>query len=81
MTDTETPVQWLISEYEATDVTGIPLPEPDTGDLSEEETAGTWRAGGSVTVQPIFTLKSVMDAGNDMTVIPADYSDPGRWWL
>jgi hypothetical protein len=78
---TTTPAQWLIAEFEAKDVIGILPPENDTEDLSEEVTAGTWRAGGSITVQPIFTLKSIMDAGNDMTVIPADYSDPGRWWL
>ena len=35
----------------------------------------------SVPVQPLFTLKSVMDPGGFMRVTAADYSDTGRWWL
>ena len=35
----------------------------------------------SVSVQPLFTLKSVMDPGGFMRVTAADYADTGRWWL
>jgi hypothetical protein len=35
----------------------------------------------SVSVQPLFTLKPVMDAGQAMRVTAADYADTGRWWL
>jgi hypothetical protein len=35
----------------------------------------------SVSVQPLFTLKSVMDSGGFMRVTAADYADTGRWWL
>jgi len=34
-----------------------------------------------VTVQPIFTLKSVHDPGEPMRVRSLDYHDPARWWL
>jgi hypothetical protein len=36
---------------------------------------------GSVSVQPLFTLKSLMDPGGFMRVTAADYADTGRWWL
>ena len=35
----------------------------------------------SVSVQPLFTLKSLMDPGGFMRVTAADYADAGRWWL
>jgi len=35
----------------------------------------------SVSVQPLFTLKSLMDPGGFMRVTAADYADTGRWWL
>ena len=34
-----------------------------------------------VTVQPLFTLKSVQDPGEPMRVAVRDYQDPDRWWL
>lgn len=34
-----------------------------------------------VTVQPIFTLKSVYDPGEPMRITSSDYQDHGRWWL
>ena len=34
-----------------------------------------WRIG------PMFTLKSVMDAGQVMHICAADYDDPESWWL
>jgi hypothetical protein len=73
MTDTSTPAQWLIAEYEITDLAGVCL----TDELDECERP----VGGHVNVQPMFALKSVMDAGAVMRVTRSDYSDPGRWWL
>lgn len=73
MTDTSTPAQWLIAEYELTDLAGISLVD----ELDECE----WPVGGHVNVQPMFKLKSIMDAGEAMHVTPSDYRDPGRWWL
>ena len=73
MTDTRTPAQWLIAEYEATDLAGICL----TDELDECERP----VGGHVNVQPIFALKSVMDAGHPMRVTSGDYLDAGRRWL
>jgi hypothetical protein len=35
----------------------------------------------SVAVQPLFTLKSVFDAGEAMRVTGSDYGDTLRWWL
>jgi hypothetical protein len=35
----------------------------------------------SVAVPPLFTLKSVFDAGESMRVTASDYGDTGRWWL
>ena len=35
----------------------------------------------SVSVQPLFTPKSLMDPGGFMHVTAADYADTGRWWL
>ena len=73
MPEPVTPAQWLIAEYEVTDPAGIcPTDEPD-----EPE----WPVGGHVHVQPMFALKSVMDAGQPMRVTPSDYSDPARRWL
>jgi len=74
MTSTQTPAQWLISEYETVNPADIPQPDDDPDDNS-------WPPGGSVTIQPIFALKSDMDAGYPMYVTQDDYSEPGRWWL
>jgi hypothetical protein len=35
----------------------------------------------SVAVQPLFTLKSVFDAGDPMRITASDYGDTLRWWL
>ena len=35
----------------------------------------------SIAVQPLFTLKSVFDAGDPMRVTASDYGDTRRWWL
>jgi len=35
----------------------------------------------AVAVQPLFTLKSVFDAGDPMRVTASDYGDKHRWWL
>jgi len=35
----------------------------------------------SVAVQPLFTLKSVFEAGDAMRVTASDYGDTRRWWL
>jgi len=72
MTETVTPAQWLIAEYDATD------PEEYARDQDTEAELDTW---GTVYVQPIFTLKSVTEPGAAMRVTPSDYCDPGRWWL
>lgn len=74
MTDMSIPARWLIAEYEviASDY------EYYARDDSVEADLGPW---GSVYVQPIFTLKSVMDAGAAMRVTSSDYADFGRWWL
>jgi hypothetical protein len=72
MTDPATPARWLIAEYDATD------PEDFARDESVESEPAHW---GPVYVQPIFTLKSVMDAGAAMRVTPSDYADPARRWL
>ena len=58
---------WLLSEYEATDPEYI-IP-------------GAYAYGRTVIVQPMFSLKSVMEAGTPMRVTELDYKDPHRWWL
>lgn len=73
MTDKCAPAQWLIEEYEATDLAGISLVD----DLDECQRP----VGGHVNVAPMFALKSVMDGGQVMRVTPSDYCDPDRWWL
>ena len=73
MTDVLTPAQWLIAEYEATDLAGISLVD----DLDECERP----VGGHVNVAPMFTLKNDMDAGQPMRVTQADYADTSRRWL
>jgi hypothetical protein len=60
---------WLLAEYD-----DIANPFRDL----DHARAVLWRG---VYVQPIFTLKSVMDAGKQMRVAARDYADPGRWWL
>lgn len=72
MTDPSAPARWLIAEYDATD------PDGYTRHDSEESAPAFF---GSVYVQPIFALKSVMDAGQPMRVTSSDYTDPGRRWL
>ena len=55
--------EWLLAEYDATDVDD------------------SIRLLAHVTVQPLFTLKSVHDPGEPMRVAVPDYQDPDRWWL
>jgi hypothetical protein len=78
MTSTQTPAQWLITEYEA--VNPADILQPDDPD-DENPDNGTWPPGRSVTIQPLFALKSDMDSGYPMRVTRDDYRDPGRWWL
>lgn len=75
MTTTESSAvtRWLIAEYEAADLDCYP------GDA--ESGSAVLGPGATVYVQPIFTLRSILHAGNAMRVIRADYDDPGRWWL
>jgi hypothetical protein len=58
---------WLLAEYDDTDNPFENLPGDNSGTL--------WRG---VYVQPIFTLKSVLDAGKEMRISARDYADPGR---
>jgi hypothetical protein len=46
-----------------------------TGDYLATDTPGP------VSINPMIELRSVMDAGEPMTITQADYQDPGRWWL
>ncbi len=62
------PANWLIEEYEL-------------ARYADADREGAWALGGSVVVQPMFTIKSVMDSGHAMRVTPADYRDSKRWWL
>ena len=39
------------------------------------------KAPGTSVIKPMIQLRSVMDAGQPMTVTSADYADPQRWWL
>jgi hypothetical protein len=61
---------WLLGEYDDTDNPFENLGGDNSGTL--------WRG---VYVQPIFTLKSVLDAGKQMRISARDYADPGRWFL
>ena len=72
MTDPGAPARWLIAEFEATD-----LEDYETDTLTEAVLGPRC----SVYVQPLFTLKSVMEAGAFMRVTASDYGDSGRWWL
>lgn len=67
-----TPAQWLIAEYEAADLDGY---------IADDAPGAVPGPGGTVYVQPIFTLKRVTDAGHPMRVREFDYHDPARWWL
>jgi hypothetical protein len=67
-----TPAQWLIAEYEATDLDGY---------IADDAPGAVLGPSGSVYVQPIFTLKRITDSGNPMRVCQRDYLDPARWWL
>jgi hypothetical protein len=75
MFKTVTPAQWLLAEFEAIDPEEFYRPEVSHLDESDIPVPGPC---GSVYVQPIFTLKSVMDAGQPMRVTSSDYTDPGR---
>ena len=61
----QTPAEWLIEQYEQ-------------AELDRDSRPDQRRA---VVVQPMYRLKSVMDAGHAMRVVPADYRDSGRRWL
>jgi hypothetical protein len=61
---------WLLAEYDDTDNPFENLGDGNSGTL--------WRG---VYVQPIFTLKSVLDAGKQMRISARDYADPARWFL
>jgi hypothetical protein len=74
MTSPCTPAQWLIAEYEAT----ASEYEYYARDDDAESEPGPW---ASVYVQPIYTFKSVSDAGQPMRVREVDYFDEGRWAL
>jgi hypothetical protein len=69
---TETPAQWLIGEYEATDLEDY---------AADDIAAVVPGPRGSVCVQPLYKLKSIMDAGHPMRVTARDYLDSSRWWL
>ena len=32
-------------------------------------------------LRPMIQLRSIMDGGMPMHVVPSDYGDPERWWL
>ena len=52
------------------------LAEYDATDVDDDI-----RRPARVTIQPVFTLKSVQDPGEPMRVAAPDYKDPDRWWL
>ena len=61
---------WLLAEYDDTD--------NPFADLCDDHSAAFWRG---VYVQPIFTLKSALDAGKQMRISARDYADPARRFL
>jgi len=67
-----TPAQWLIGQFLDTD------PEEFSSEVSHLDGSNAPQPGpcGSVFVQPMFTLKSLADAGETMTVAASDYADP-----
>ena len=69
-TSQKTAAGWLLAEYDNTDNPFENLGDDNSGTL--------WRG---VYVQPIFTLKSALDAGKQMRISARDYADPGRWFL
>lgn len=69
---TDTPARWLIAEYEAT---------AQDAYAAHDAAGAVLGPGGSVYVQPIFTLKRSSDSGHPMRVSQRDYLDPARWWL
>jgi hypothetical protein len=71
-TESAAAFRWLIAEYEAVDLDGY---------ISDDAPGAVRGPGGSVYVQPIFTLKRITDSGNPMRVRQRDYLDPARWWL
>lgn len=66
----KTAADWLLAEFDATDVNQLAVFDEDTD-------AWVWPP----CVQPMFTIKPDMDSGAEMSVRPADYKDPERWWL
>jgi hypothetical protein len=70
------------------------LPRPRKNTVKKPLTPGGWLLAryerarkadpgcrDSVSAQPLFTLKSVMDGGGFMRVTAADYADDCQWWL
>jgi hypothetical protein len=74
MTDQTAPASpaadWLLAEYDDTDNT--------FREFDDDHRPQLWRG---IYVQPIFTFKSLMDAGKEMRVSARDYADPVRWFL
>ena len=64
---------WLLAEYDDID---NPFPTLYVGDAQHRP---MWWRG--VYVQPMFTLKSALDAGKQMRVSARDYADPNRRFL
>ena len=71
-TSPQSPVEWLISAFEATDPSDICL---------REEQEGQWPVGGQVHVQPMLSFADSADDGDPMLVTSSDYRDSGRVWL
>jgi hypothetical protein len=65
MSTQQTPVQWLIEQFESACLDQRAQPEP----------------ARSVVIQPMYQLKSATDAGHPMSLTQADYRQPWRWWL
>lgn len=61
----QTPAEWLVSQFEAACLNRRTFPGQP----------------GSVIVQPIYRLKSALDAGHPMRVTQADYRQAERIWL
>lgn len=61
---------WLLAAYDDID--------NPFRDLDYAQRGVLWRG---VYVQPIFSLKNVLEAGNEMRVSARDYGTPGRWFL
>jgi hypothetical protein len=65
------------------------MTSPPVLDWLEDQFTGLWttwgfldkRTPGTSVIKPMIQLRSIMDAGQPMTVTSADYADPERWWL